>query len=161
MRGNRAVRDHAIDGRDLHLFEKVPPAHLRYRGQFVCAGHETVPGVPDVNGSPRNAIAFQLVPAVGDDADEQTAAAEIAGLSLEELRRAALSAPSEGDTSTEAKRKTYKRSAAVRPMSWLAPGEPARGAPLRRRSSHLPAIPISSRTTPVASPTAAPIILPP
>jgi 5-methylcytosine-specific restriction protein A len=114
VRGNSAVRDHALRGRDLHLFEKVPPAHLRYRGQFCCAGYETVRDVPDVNGSPRTAIAFQLVPVAGDDADEHTAASEVTGLSLEALREAALRAPSDGDTSTEAKRKTYKRSAAVR-----------------------------------------------
>jgi 5-methylcytosine-specific restriction protein A len=114
VRGNRAIRDHALTGRDLHLFEKVPPAHLRYRGQFACAGYETVPDVPDINGSPRSALAFQLAPVVGDDADEQTAASEVAGLSLEALRQAALEPPSDDDSSTEAKRKTYKRSAAVR-----------------------------------------------
>jgi 5-methylcytosine-specific restriction protein A len=114
VRGNRAVRDHALNGRDLHLFEKVPPAHLRYRGQFLCAGYETVPDVPDANGSLRSAIAFQLVPAVGDNTDEQTAASEVVGLSLEALREAALRTPSDSNTSTEAKRKAYKRSAAVR-----------------------------------------------
>src|SRR4051794_25908067 len=57
VRGNQAVRDHAATGRDLHLFRKVPPAHWRYLGQFLCAGYELVPDVPDVNNDPRTAIA--------------------------------------------------------------------------------------------------------
>jgi 5-methylcytosine-specific restriction enzyme A len=106
VRGNRAIRDHALTGRDLHLFEKIPPAHLRYRGQFACAGYETIPNAPDINGSPRSALAFQLVSIVGDNADEQAAASEIAGMPLDALRQAALESPADGDTSTEAKRKT-------------------------------------------------------
>ena len=71
VRGNRAIRDHAQAGRDLHLFEKVPPAHLRYRGQYVCAGYDEVSGVPDAEGTPRTAIAFRLVPIEQDDADAE------------------------------------------------------------------------------------------
>ena len=84
VRGNRSVRDHALDGRDLYLFRKVQPAHLRYLGQYVCAGFELVPDVPDVNDLPRTAIAFQLLPIVADDADEQLADAEVSGLSLDD-----------------------------------------------------------------------------
>jgi 5-methylcytosine-specific restriction protein A len=114
VRGNRAVRDHALNGRDLHLFEKVPPAHLRYRGQFVCAGYETVPNMPDVNGDLRTAIAFQLTPIETDASDEQTADHEVAGLTLEQLRKAALQAPAREPSSTTAKRYAYYRSAAVK-----------------------------------------------
>lgn len=114
QRGNRAIRDHVLSGRDLHLFEKVPPAHLRYRGQFVCAGYETIDNVPDVTDAPRSAIAFQLLPVDADDADEQAAIAEVAGLSIDALRQAALAGPTGGESSSEAKRKTYRRSAAVR-----------------------------------------------
>ena len=49
VRGNLAVRDHAAAGRDLYIFRKVPPAHLRYLGQYLCAGYELVPEVPDGN----------------------------------------------------------------------------------------------------------------
>jgi 5-methylcytosine-specific restriction protein A len=114
VRGNRAIRDHAADGRDLHMFEKVPPAHLRYRGQFVCAGYDVVPDVPDGAGIPRSAIAFHLVPIAGDAADEAQAATDIAGLSLADLRRTALAAPAAVEPSTDAKRTAYRRSAAVR-----------------------------------------------
>jgi 5-methylcytosine-specific restriction protein A len=113
VRGNRAIRDHASKGRDLHLFEKVPPAHLRYRGQFVCADYEVVPDVPDGKGVRRSAIAFHLVPIVGDESDERTAIEETAALSLEDLRQAALDIPAQNSNSTEAKRKAYYRSAAV------------------------------------------------
>ena len=114
VRGNRAVRDHALNGRDLHLFEKVRPAHLRYRGQFVCAGYEMVPGVPDVNGDLRTAIAFQLTPIELDASDEQAADAEVANLSIEQLREAALMAPGRESSSSTAKRFAYHRSAAVK-----------------------------------------------
>ncbi len=114
VRGNRAIRDHAAEGRDLHLFEKVPPAHLRYRGQYVCAGYDEVPGAPDVEGTPRTAIAFRLVPIAEDDADAALADADIAGLSLAQLRDAALAAPDPTASETESKRNTYRRSAAVR-----------------------------------------------
>jgi 5-methylcytosine-specific restriction enzyme A len=114
VRGNRAVRDHAQDGRDLHLFEKVPPAHLRYRGQYVCAGYNEVSDVPDADGNPRPAIAFRLVPLEQDEADTQLAYADVAGLSLTELREAALAAPDTDTSVTEAKRQAYRRSAAVR-----------------------------------------------
>ena len=36
---NRALRDHALDGRDVHLFEKYKSGgQYRYHGQFVCSG---------------------------------------------------------------------------------------------------------------------------
>jgi 5-methylcytosine-specific restriction protein A len=114
VRGNRAVRDHALEGKDLHVFEKVPPAHLRYRGQFVCAGYETVPDIPGRDGVPRSAIVFQLVPIDEDSADDDLAEADIAGLTLAELRVAALAAPDTGEVSSESKRNAYRRSAAVR-----------------------------------------------
>jgi 5-methylcytosine-specific restriction enzyme A len=114
VRGNRAVRDHAASGRDLQLFEKVPPAHLRYLGQFVCSGYQLVDDVPDVNNSPRRALAFELAPLEEDQPDADLASADVSGLSLQALREAALLPPPEGAGPTEAKRNAYYRSAAVR-----------------------------------------------
>jgi 5-methylcytosine-specific restriction protein A len=114
VRGNRAVRDHAISGRDLHLFEKVPPAHLRYLGQFVCSGYQLVDDVPDVDQAPRRAIAFELAPIDEDETDERRASADVSGLSLRALREAALQGPTAGAHPVEAKRNAYYRSAAVR-----------------------------------------------
>ena len=34
---NRAIRDHAKDGRDLHLFEKGKEGYYTYLGQFACS----------------------------------------------------------------------------------------------------------------------------
>jgi 5-methylcytosine-specific restriction protein A len=114
VRGNRAVRDHAAAGRDLHLFRKSPPAHLRYLGQFVCAGVDLVPDIPDVDQTARTAIAFQLAPIDADPSDDATALQDTAGLSLADLRAAALEPPGVNQPAPEAKRKTYRRSAAVR-----------------------------------------------
>lgn len=112
--GNRAIRDHALDGRDLHLFEKVPPAHLRYRGQYIYAGYDDVQDVLDSKGALRTAIAFRLVPIEQDDADIKQANADIVQLNLADLREAALDSPPSGASATEAKRHAYRRSAAVR-----------------------------------------------
>ena len=54
--GNRAVRDHAVNGEDLHLFRSVPGG-LEYLGQFIAAGYELVPDVPDQHRNPPAAIA--------------------------------------------------------------------------------------------------------
>src|SRR5688572_12432677 len=39
-RGNKALRDHQKNGKDLHVFSQTTPGYLRYEGQFVCAGSE-------------------------------------------------------------------------------------------------------------------------
>lgn len=113
-RGNSAVRDHATSGRDLHLFGKVPPAHLRYLGQFVCAGYSLVPDMPDVHDQPRTAIAFQLVPITSDPSDETEADQSVATLAFDQLRAAALETPTVIGPPTQAKRNVYRRSAAVK-----------------------------------------------
>jgi 5-methylcytosine-specific restriction protein A len=59
VRGNRAIRDHIVDGKELHLFEKQRDSSLRYRGQFTCAGFQTQEA-PDINGDAREAIVFNL-----------------------------------------------------------------------------------------------------
>lgn len=46
QRGNLALRDHAHNGEDVHLFEQEPSA-LRYVGQMVGAGYDEVEDVPD------------------------------------------------------------------------------------------------------------------
>ncbi|MCY4088157.1 MAG: HNH endonuclease signature motif containing protein [Actinomycetia bacterium] len=62
VRGNTAIRDHTVNGKDLHLFESSRARFLRYLGQMVCGRYELVGGVPDVDGNPRTAIVFCLVP---------------------------------------------------------------------------------------------------
>jgi 5-methylcytosine-specific restriction enzyme A len=67
VRGNRSIRDHAGDGKDLHLFEIEPDdrRYVRYRGQMVCASYDLVPNVPDRAENDRTAIIFHLVPIGG------------------------------------------------------------------------------------------------
>jgi 5-methylcytosine-specific restriction protein A len=114
-KGNRAIRDHALDGKDLHLFAIEPRRQgVRYVGHMVCAGSEYVSDVPDRDGRPRTAIAFRLAP-IGtvaqpaDDADHDTIS-----LSTEALRRRALDRPVVSAEPHQALRTTYQRSAAVR-----------------------------------------------
>ena len=62
LRGNRAVRDHSKDGKDLLLFESLEKSGVvRYLGQFVCSSWDYVRGT-DVHGSIRQVIVFQLIP---------------------------------------------------------------------------------------------------
>lgn len=58
--GNRAIRDHAGNGKQLHLFETDGFGHAQYLGQMVYNGHDLVPNVPDGAGHLRTAIVFRL-----------------------------------------------------------------------------------------------------
>ncbi len=37
--GNRALRDHVADGKDLHLFKQLGKGDVRYMGCFLCVHH--------------------------------------------------------------------------------------------------------------------------
>jgi 5-methylcytosine-specific restriction enzyme A len=91
-RGNRAVRDHVGDGKDLHLFEYVAVGKVRYVGQMVCTGLRR-PEAPDERGELRKAIVFELKPVEALSIEE----AELFGLlvdlwqePLERLRERAI-----------------------------------------------------------------------
>jgi 5-methylcytosine-specific restriction enzyme A len=118
--GNRAIRDHAADGRELHLFEDVGRGFIRYVSEMTCAGYEWVADVNDVDGNPRRAIAFQLVPveAIEDRParaeDDEPADDGFWSRSLEDLRNAALEAPDPTESSAAARRRVWVRSRALR-----------------------------------------------
>lgn len=60
--GNRAIRDHATEGKALHLFEALGKGQpIRYMGQFDCMGHREIPGV-DKHGNSRSILVFELAP---------------------------------------------------------------------------------------------------
>lgn len=61
VRGNRAIRDHIQNGKDLHLFESVRTGHVQYIGQMICTGHRKSRG-PDMDGHDRAIIVFELTP---------------------------------------------------------------------------------------------------
>jgi 5-methylcytosine-specific restriction protein A len=68
-RGNTAVRDHAANGKEIHLFSADGRGRAIYLGQMICAGYEMQPNVPDRNGKPRRGIVFRLVPLNEADPD--------------------------------------------------------------------------------------------
>ena len=59
VRGNRAIRDHIADGKDIHLFEYVRPGYVEYVGQLVYTGHY-FRQTTDMHGDQRSAIVFEL-----------------------------------------------------------------------------------------------------
>lgn len=59
-KGNKAIRDHINDGRDILLFEhRGKGKSYRFKGQFICIGYHTKV-IPDRDGNDRNGIIFQL-----------------------------------------------------------------------------------------------------
>jgi len=63
VRGNKAIRDHQVDGYSLHLFKSVPGKKgvVEYIGQFVCVGYEVKKGI-DRDKRERKVIFFKLMP---------------------------------------------------------------------------------------------------
>src|SRR4029078_10633187 len=93
VRGNLALRDHAVNGRDLHLFESLGREGYRYLGLFDCVGWEFRRG-PDTSGQERRLIVFHLLleEEVGATESPEQAIVEPSPSTLEELRRRALAA---------------------------------------------------------------------
>jgi 5-methylcytosine-specific restriction protein A len=61
IRGNKAIRDHTINHKDLHLFEYVRKGYVRYIGQMVYMGYGELRR-QDIDGNERSAIVFELMP---------------------------------------------------------------------------------------------------
>src|SRR6478736_710067 len=115
--GNRALRDHAADGKALHLFErkKKKGPNVEYRGEFACGSYERTTA-PDRNAQQRSAIVFHLVPISNVDTETtRNGGEQLSGRSLNELRRLALSAASAPEAGAkEGTRTYYARAACVR-----------------------------------------------
>jgi len=119
IRGNRAIAEHAEDGRALHLFRSLGKGKGNaYVGEFSCADmFERTQ--PDVSGQNRTAIVFRLVPVgiSGEliEAEEQDEDGADLSESLAAARLAALAAckPSSDDLGQSAPRKIYQRSRKV------------------------------------------------
>jgi 5-methylcytosine-specific restriction protein A len=60
-RGNKAIRDHASDGKELHLFKQKGKGIVEYVGQFRYMNHRAVQA-PDTDGKVRLSIVFDLSP---------------------------------------------------------------------------------------------------
>ena len=122
IKANAALRNHSMNGEDVHLFEEVPTksGYLRYKGQMICTGFEWV-DAPDTERQMRKAIRFELTPldafdvpqdgsSAGTEASEQGMNSE----SLSELRRKALADSAETRTPVERRTLYRMRSRAVR-----------------------------------------------
>lgn len=116
-RGNRAIAEHAEDGRALYLFKSLGKGNgYAYVGEFSCADMFTRTQ-PDVDGQDRAALVFRLVP-VGISSGIIEAEIEdeddLPG-SLAAARLAALDAckPGSDDVGQSAPRKLYQRSRKV------------------------------------------------
>jgi 5-methylcytosine-specific restriction enzyme A len=121
-KGNLALRDHVLQGKDVHLFEEVPRkrGYLRYRGQMVCTGFSLV-DAPDRDQNIRKAILFELSPLqTFDTADEdevpglESVASELSHDSLDELRRKAIADSADFRTPIERRAQYRMRSRAIR-----------------------------------------------
>jgi len=89
-RGNRAIRDHVRDGKDLHMFEQIGSGMVQYIGQMVCLGHR-LGRTPDSSGEDRRIIVFELLPVAGLETQEgHLQSQQVRELTLAELRRRAL-----------------------------------------------------------------------
>jgi len=102
--GNKAIRDHAKDGKDLHLFKQGGKGRVQYLGCFACSSWERR-DAKDKNDKPRQAIVFYLAPS-GQATAPPSATTEDSTLPLNELRRRALEA---GTSAAEADPKEGKR----------------------------------------------------
>lgn len=128
VRGNVAIRDHAVNGKDIYLFEKTSKAFIQYVGQMVCGGYEWIANIPDREGNLRTIIVFYLRPldsvtqwnagttndAEDEDEEDSNAERDAWALPIDQLREQALAAPLENVQSSQVHRNVYKRSAAVR-----------------------------------------------
>lgn len=117
VRGNRAIRDHLKDGKDLLLFATRGREGVRYLGQFECAGYSTQQA-PDREGALRTAVVFDLVP-IGSataeaEAEEEGEPPVIQDLAV--LRARALAAASSPPVANpaEARRVLYVRARDVK-----------------------------------------------
>jgi 5-methylcytosine-specific restriction protein A len=117
VRGNRAIRDHAQDGKDLLLFEALGKGKgIKFMGTFACASWEYRRG-PDKNGADRQLIVFHLNPVeVVGSGDGTDAPQPSTQQSLSALRDKAYQASTAAVQGQErnAKANYYQRSAAVR-----------------------------------------------
>jgi|UniRef100_A0A7V3KNX3 5-methylcytosine-specific restriction protein A len=113
IRGNKAVRDHLKNCKELHLFESLGQGKVRYQGNFSCIGYHEEQ-IPDRKGKNRRAIIFELVPEeYRVPVEIQSIKNTMRALPIEELRRRAIESSSPESSPVERKNKYYLRSEAI------------------------------------------------
>lgn len=115
VRGNKALRDHSINGKDLHLFQSIGRGKLRYVGQYVCSEYDEVLGEPDGDGASRKAFVFSLVPFGAVDVidhfdPDPGSGRNVWEIPMTELRAATVSSATLQGHAPASKRKVYQRS---------------------------------------------------
>jgi 5-methylcytosine-specific restriction protein A len=115
-RGNKALRDHIQDGKDVFLFEYIDPGVVRFVDQMLYVGYE-LRAAQDINNNLRTTIIFELVsleafePDVHDyDAYER----DFKNLSMAQLRKMAVEESKHPKPPDESSHAANYRSAAVR-----------------------------------------------
>lgn len=122
-RGNRAIRDHEADGKELHLFEAVGGGNVRYIGQAFYLTHH-IEERRDANDDLRQAIVLELAVETEEGEQETDEVSEsnvgydsctsFAGRSMDELRRIALQSASPTASAEERRSNVYCRAKAVK-----------------------------------------------
>ena len=121
IRGNRAIRDHATNGKELHLFEAIGDGQVRYLGQAFYLDHHWEER-RDANDSLRRAIVFELAVDPGGEETSNVAETDVEyatkrrlqSQSLEELRQLALQRASPSASASERRINVRRRSEAIR-----------------------------------------------
>jgi 5-methylcytosine-specific restriction enzyme A len=114
--GNRAIRDHTQDGKNLHLFRNLGKGKgYRYVGRFACSTWEYRKGL-DANGEERYSIVFHLIQPAEGMQEVEPPAFPLADTDINVLRERAYGAASQAEKrdTREAKRLYRERSSAVR-----------------------------------------------
>jgi 5-methylcytosine-specific restriction enzyme A len=122
--GNRAIRHHALDGKDIHLFQALDRGEgYRYLGRFACSTWELRRGT-DLCGDERRVIVLRLIQPEDDD---EPIGPTSRPTSLDQLRHHALDAASDAGERNprEARRLYHERSSAVRECFRRAASSPA------------------------------------
>ena len=116
VRGNLAIRDHAADGKELHMFEALGKGQgYRYAGEHACSTWEYRQGA-DREGALRQVIVFHLIPQPATGEVVSAAPTTYTKEPIDKLRESAYKAATtaaEGKESS-AKKTYYERSDAVK-----------------------------------------------
>lgn len=92
VRGNKAIRDHLEDGRDLHLFQFMEQGLWRYIDQMICIGY-FLTQASDLDNDQRQAIVFKLLPIAAANEEaiiDEDQSSSLDQLSLADLRQRAI-----------------------------------------------------------------------
>src|SRR4051812_15881628 len=103
--GNRAIRDHANNGKELLLFDTIRSGQVRFRGEYNCAGYSIEPAL-DRLGKKRHAIVFHLLPVgteIVEGADQDTPSHPVLAIELLRAQAYAAARPAQKGTPTESK----------------------------------------------------------